>query len=385
MEAVSRHSKMMVAALAAVFLTLWVGAPAAQAPQIQSVSPPSVQLTAGGPAVSLRVVGRGVNQLAKVEVVGAAGRLVPDVSGQIRCATSTDCTISLRAGPSAPPGKAQLLALTTRERIPLPVALEVIVPPPAAQRLEIQAPQIRSVSPPSVQLTAGGRAVSLRLAGTGLNQLAQVGVVGAAGRLVPNVRGQIRCPTSTQCNIRLRAGPNARPGRGYRLFAANATGRRILVSVALEVIPPPALTAVSLAPVSITAGGTVQGTVTLDRPALANGAIIQLASTNAQLATVPPTVTVAAGQTTGTFTVATQNVGTATISAALDQVQRSASLTVQPAPFTPQTINIGQFAVTMEAPFTPQTINVGQFSVTMEAPTPQTINVGQFSVTMASP
>jgi chitodextrinase len=66
-----------------------------------------------------------------------------------------------------------------------------------------------------------------------------------------------------------------------------------------------ALTALSLNPTTVTAPASSTGTVTLSGPAPTGGLTITLTSSDTRKARVPATVTVAAGQSTGTFTVTT--------------------------------------------------------------------------------
>lgn len=71
--------------------------------------------------------------------------------------------------------------------------------------------------------------------------------------------------------------------------------------------------------------------MTLSSPAPANGAAVSLVSSNTSAATVPASVTVAAGQTSATFSVTGQTVSATTavtITAAYNGVSQSASLTV---------------------------------------------------------
>ncbi len=65
------------------------------------------------------------------------------------------------------------------------------------------------------------------------------------------------------------------------------------------------VTAVSFNPASVLGGTAGTGTVTLNLPAPAGGAVVTLAGSDASMGTVPASVTVAAGQTTQTFQVAT--------------------------------------------------------------------------------
>jgi len=96
-----------------------------------------------------------------------------------------------------------------------------------------------------------------------------------------------------------------------------------------------ALSSLSLNPTSVSGGNSSTGTVTLSGAAPSGGALVTLASSNTTAASVPSSVTVAAGATSATFTVSTSAVAASTtvsISAAYGGVTRSASLTVTPAP-----------------------------------------------------
>jgi photosystem II stability/assembly factor-like uncharacterized protein len=106
-------------------------------------------------------------------------------------------------------------------------------------------------------------------------------------------------------------------------------------STLLTVTPTTTLSSLSLTPVGLIAGGTSTGTVTLSAPAPAGGAVVPLASSSTAIATVPTSVTVAAGATSANFVVSTSTLtgcapSTATISATYGEVARSAVLTVTP-------------------------------------------------------
>jgi hypothetical protein len=96
--------------------------------------------------------------------------------------------------------------------------------------------------------------------------------------------------------------------------------------------PPPTLSSLSLNPTSVVGGvQSSTGTVTLSGPAPAGGAQIALSSGNPTVASVPSSVTVAAGVTSASFMVSTSPVAapvTVTISAAYNGVSKSASLNV---------------------------------------------------------
>ena len=101
-------------------------------------------------------------------------------------------------------------------------------------------------------------------------------------------------------------------------------------SAVLTVTPPPTLSSVSLSPTSVTAGGISTGTVTLNMAAPANGAIVALSSSNPAIATVPASVTVAAGASNATFAVSTGacTSGSVTILGTYGGITQSAGLSV---------------------------------------------------------
>jgi hypothetical protein len=116
-----------------------------------------------------------------------------------------------------------------------------------------------------------------------------------------------------------------------------ADGFVFKLSVASGPPPPPpsspTLSALTVSPSSVAGGASSTGTVALSAAAPGGGAVVQLSSNNGA-ATVPASVTVAAGATTATFTVNTTAVGsstTVTISGTLTTT-RSATLTVTPPP-----------------------------------------------------
>jgi hypothetical protein len=101
--------------------------------------------------------------------------------------------------------------------------------------------------------------------------------------------------------------------------------------------PPPAtLSSLTLNPTSVVGGvQSSTGTVTLTGPASSGGAQVAISSSNATVAHVPSSVTVAAGATSASFTVSTSPVSAptaVTISAVYSGVTRSASLTVKSPP-----------------------------------------------------
>jgi hypothetical protein len=110
------------------------------------------------------------------------------------------------------------------------------------------------------------------------------------------------------------------------VYAVDTTGGSV-------VAPGPAVSTLTLSPTTVTGGGTSTGTVTLTAAAPAGGAIVSLTSSKPTAATLPATVTIPAGATSGKFTVTTGLVTTSTavnISAAYGGATKTATLTVNP-------------------------------------------------------
>ena len=98
--------------------------------------------------------------------------------------------------------------------------------------------------------------------------------------------------------------------------------------------PAPALSALSVAPTSVTGGQGATGTATLAAPAPAGGVQVSLSSANPSVAAVPPTVTIAASATAASFPITTASVTTTTVvglGATLGASSKSAAITVNPA------------------------------------------------------
>ena len=115
---------------------------------------------------------------------------------------------------------------------------------------------------------------------------------------------------------------------------SNQLGRRdvsVTVTPAAPTPTPLSLASLTLASSSVVGGNPVQGTVRLSAAA-PSATIVNLASSNAR-ATVPASVTVAAGSTSATFTVGTTAVTATTsavISGTFNGLTRSATLTINP-------------------------------------------------------
>ena len=100
----------------------------------------------------------------------------------------------------------------------------------------------------------------------------------------------------------------------------------------LTMTPAISLSSVSQNPATVTGGTSSTGTATLNAPAPTGGILVALSSNNPS-ATVPASVTVAAGSSVTTFTVTTIPVAslvTATITANYNSVNKTATLTITP-------------------------------------------------------
>lgn len=105
------------------------------------------------------------------------------------------------------------------------------------------------------------------------------------------------------------------------------------VSVSARLTALTMLRSVTVNPTSIVGGQTGQGRVTLGAPAPADGAVVELSTGFNEAATIPPSVTVAAGTTTASFAITTRAVLTSTwivLLASYDGVSRNTMFEVAP-------------------------------------------------------
>ena len=137
----------------------------------------------------------------------------------------------------------------------------------------------------------------------------------------------------------------ARPVSAPTQITITATYGSSSQSAILTVTPPatsaPTLSSLTLNPASVTGGNSVQGTVTLSAPASAATSVSL--STSNELASVPASVTFAAGATSANFTATTTSVASSasvTISATLNATTLAATLTLNPAATPADTISI---------------------------------------------
>ena len=155
-------------------------------------------------------------------------------------------------------------------------------------------------------------------------------------------------------------------------FGGAARGATLTVT-----LPPPPVgpTSLSVSPATVEGGNPVTGTVFLAGSAPAGGLVVTLSSSNTAAATVPATMIVHGGLSSGTFPVSTlggPTTRTTTITASANGVSRTAALTVTP----PAAAALSTVAVN------PASVTGGssQGTVTLTSPAP----AGGFAVSVSS-
>ena len=132
-------------------------------------------------------------------------------------------------------------------------------------------------------------------------------------------------------------------------FAVSAQTQIVLSASAAGVsrqagltVLPPSVSGLQVNPSSVQGGAGATGTVTLNAKAPAGGFTVSLSSANTAAATVPSSVQVGAGQTSGTFPVTTKTVTantSAQLTASAQGVSATANLGVTAAPATAVTLS----------------------------------------------
>src|SRR5215813_12008291 len=118
-------------------------------------------------------------------------------------------------------------------------------------------------------------------------------------------------------------------------FGALKAGDFEVVQLGWKPTGPSTLTTVSVNPASVVGGQGSTGTATLSGPAPTGGAVVALSSANSAVASVPASVTVAAGATSASFAVTTSTVASTTLvglNGSYSGVTKTATLTVTPPP-----------------------------------------------------
>ena len=123
------------------------------------------------------------------------------------------------------------------------------------------------------------------------------------------------------------------PVTAQSLVTVSVSGGDVTLSAPLTLYPTlPALSSLTVAPISVVGGAPATATVRLGGPAPAGGVALNLSSNLPLKASVPASVTVPAGATSATFTVTTfpSALTTVQLSAALNNQFQFASITVTP-------------------------------------------------------
>ena len=133
---------------------------------------------------------------------------------------------------------------------------------------------------------------------------------------------------------------NPVPANTYVTISSSYNGITKAATFVETTAPPslPVLSSLSLSPTSVTNGSVALATVTLTAAAPSTGVVVSLSNNLSSVAALPGSVTIPAGATSTTFTVATNSVSvstSATISATYNGTMRSATLTVMPSPPPP--------------------------------------------------
>ncbi|HSI73746.1 MAG TPA: hypothetical protein VK934_11280 [Fimbriimonas sp.] len=169
------------------------------------------------------------------------------------------------------------------------------------------------------------------------------------------------------------------------------TATRGTTSIARELTVKGVTFTMSIQPGSVVGGrDSAMGQIVLSNPAPAGGVTIKLKSSNTAVATVPDTIVVPAGETVGTYTVATTAVSTTksvTITATLGTNTVQAGLEVRPVgvemvTFTPNQVQGGNttlVTITLEAP-----APAGGANVTLSASNPDVFVLMPASVQIAA-
>jgi CARDB protein len=201
----------------------------------------------------------------------------------------------------------------------------------------VAGPQVITVTTvPSTSLTSITLAPTTVTGGSSSQATVNLSAAAPAGGAVISL-GDNSSAVSVPATVTVQAGKTnatftvaTSPVTGSRSAAIYAAYSGVTRSAVLTVRPP-ALSALSLSPTSVTGGSTSTGTVTLNGPAPTGGVTVSL-SDNSSAVSVPASVTVPAGKSGATFTVATYSVystRSVTVSAAYGGTTRSATLTVR--------------------------------------------------------
>ena len=215
------------------------------------------------------------------------------------------------------------------------------------------APSLSSVTLAAASVAGGGQTTgTVTLTGP-----APAG--GALVRLNGSVEGKVVTPPnvtvpagSVSANFTITA-PQV-PARHYVLIQATYSTLGVSHARLLEIVPgsgSPTLLALGVNPTSVVGGDPTTGTVQLMMPAPAGGGVVTLISDNPALVQVPPSISVPAGNSATSFTIATSAVAsfsTVRIDASAGGVTRSEFINLAASPNPPaglQSVTLGASSV----------------------------------------
>ncbi len=195
----------------------------------------------------------------------------------------------------------------------------------ASANLTITAPQVRTVSMSPTSVSGG-------LQSTGTVTL--TGVAPQSG-VVVSLSSSKTSAAQVPASVTVAAGNSTATFTVTTTPVSSSTTSTITaagLASAVLTVTAPVLSSVALSPSTVKGGTNSTGTVTLGSPAPSGGAVVSLSSNNSTYASVPGSVTVAAGSTTANFTVTTRSTliqRSATITGTYNG-SRTATLTVSP-------------------------------------------------------
>ena len=275
--------------------------PQAGTPQITALAPQFV--TAGGPAFTLTVSGSNFVSGSKVRWNGS-DRVTTFVS-------ATQLRANILAADIATAGTVPVTVFNPDGSLSNAMTFEIRGPQPAVISLS-----------PSWGI-AGGPSFTLTVDGSNFVSGSKVRWKGS-DRATSFISG-------TELQASISAADIASAGTAGVTVYTPPPGGGTSNAINFDILP--VLTSLGVNPSSVVGGSPSTGTVTLSGPAPAGGAVVSLSSDNTSAATVPASVTVAAGATSATFAVTTSPVSgstAVTISAVYGGVTRTAPLTVTP-------------------------------------------------------
>ncbi len=243
---------------------------------------------------------------------------------------AVDRTFATTAAATSNNLQIQFIHLATQADLPKVDAIEVIA--------ALNSPTI--TTQPASKTVTEGQTAAFTVAASGT---APIGYQWRKGGV--NIAGATSSTYTTPATVL------ADSGATFDVVLSNVAGTVTSTPPATLTVSPLAVSALGVNPASVAGVGSSTGTVTLSGPAPAAGTVVQLTSSNTSAATVPGTVTVAAGATSATFTANTLTVAAATsvtISATYQGTTKTATLTVNP-PLRVQSVTQNPSTVTSGA------------------------------------